>query len=317
MAKLRLLKTGHGDLTLAEWDKDRPETVATAETLFSEHFTPGRLAFRLDGPGQTRADPAVRRHGAGDPDRPGHPGRLSRQGPFVNSARRGIFSVFRSPGQIMIRTGYLRWEIEADDVRSQVDAQAREVIFLARPTHRVVRVKATAHAEAAERFARGEATYDAVLRTLTREGGEVELTIPDVGPHRFRYSEADRARMLRYWMEKLQREASAFAHEVVRAASSFPQLVISSPALRAGYARLVEGEIFRVIEGTEQAPAHLRRADLDRRWCQSPGRPRAGRRRARARRRRAQGVPRVLPVRLHHRQERRQVLPHPAPAARR
>ena len=31
MAKLRLLKTGHGDLTLAEWDKDRPETVAAAE----------------------------------------------------------------------------------------------------------------------------------------------------------------------------------------------------------------------------------------------------------------------------------------------
>ena len=46
--------------------------------------------------------------------------------------------------------------------------------------------------------------------------------------------------MARYWMEKLQREASAFAHEVVRAASSFPQLVITSPALRAGYARLVE-----------------------------------------------------------------------------
>jgi hypothetical protein len=88
-----------------------------------------------------------------------------------------------------------------------------------------------------------------VLRTLNREGGEVELTIPDVGPHRFRYSEADRARMVRYWMEKLQREASAFAHEVVRTASSFSQLVISSAALRAGYARLVEGEIFRVIEG--------------------------------------------------------------------
>ena len=35
----------------------------------------------------------------------------------------------------------------------------------------------------------------------------------------------------------------------MRAASSFPQLVISSPALRAGYARLVEAEIFRVIEG--------------------------------------------------------------------
>src|SRR3954454_24139069 len=149
----------------------------------------------------------------------------------------------------MIRTGYLRWEIEADDVRSPVDALAREVVFLARPTHRVVRVKATAHAEAAERFTRGEETYDAVLRTLTREGCEVELTIPDIGPYLFRYSEADRARMVRYWMEKLQREASAFAHEVARAPSSFPQLVISSSALRAGYARLVEGEVFRVIEG--------------------------------------------------------------------
>jgi hypothetical protein len=53
MAKLRLLKTGHGDLTLAEWDQDQPETVATAETAFAEHFTTGRLAFRLDGPGRT------------------------------------------------------------------------------------------------------------------------------------------------------------------------------------------------------------------------------------------------------------------------
>jgi hypothetical protein len=152
----------------------------------------------------------------------------------------------------MIRTGYLRWEIEAHDVRSPHDSLAREVIFLARPTHRVVRVKTTGHADAAQRFARGEATYDAVLRTLNREGGEVDLVIPDVGPRHFRYSEADRARMVRYWMEKLQREAGAFAHEVVRAASSFPQLVISSAALRAGYARLVEGEIFRVIEGRSQ-----------------------------------------------------------------
>ena len=83
----------------------------------------------------------------------------------------------------MIRTGYLRWEIEAEDVRSQVDARSREVVFLARPTHRIVRVKTTGHAEAAGQFARGDATYDAVLRTLDREGGEVELTIPDVGPH--------------------------------------------------------------------------------------------------------------------------------------
>lgn len=54
MAKLRLLKTGHGDLTLAEWDKDRPETIPSAEALFTENFTAGRLAFRLDGPGKTR-----------------------------------------------------------------------------------------------------------------------------------------------------------------------------------------------------------------------------------------------------------------------
>ena len=55
MAKLRLLKTGHGDLTLAEWDKDLPETVASAHAVFTEHYTAGRLAFRVDGPGQSRA----------------------------------------------------------------------------------------------------------------------------------------------------------------------------------------------------------------------------------------------------------------------
>jgi hypothetical protein len=53
MAKLRLLKTGHGDLCLAEWDKERPETVAQAASAFAENFTAGRLAFRLDGPGRT------------------------------------------------------------------------------------------------------------------------------------------------------------------------------------------------------------------------------------------------------------------------
>lgn len=53
MAKLRLLKTGHGDLCLAEWDADRPETVALAEASFAENLTPGRMAFRLDGPGRT------------------------------------------------------------------------------------------------------------------------------------------------------------------------------------------------------------------------------------------------------------------------
>jgi hypothetical protein len=155
----------------------------------------------------------------------------------------------------MIRTGYLRWEIEVQDVRSHDDRLAREVIFLARPSYRILRVKSTGQIDAAERFVRGEATYDSVLRTLQRDGGETDVRVPDVGPRAFRYAESDRTRMLRYWMEKLQREASAFAHEVVRTAATFPQLVISSPALRAGYARLVESEIFRVIEGKSQPQA--------------------------------------------------------------
>ncbi len=54
MAKLRLLKTGHGDLCLAEWDVRRPESVAEAEAAFAANLTPGRLAFRLDGPGRSR-----------------------------------------------------------------------------------------------------------------------------------------------------------------------------------------------------------------------------------------------------------------------
>ena len=112
-----------------------------------------------------------------------------------------------------------------------------------------MRVKGRGHTDAADRFVRGEGTYDSVLRTLNRPGAETDVRVPDVGPRPFRYSENDRARLPRYWMEKLQREAEAFAHEVVRTAASFPQLVISSAALRSGYARLVAWEIFRVIEG--------------------------------------------------------------------
>lgn len=53
MAKLRLLKTGHGDLCLAEWDPNQAETIRLAEAAFAENYTPGRMAFRLDGPGKT------------------------------------------------------------------------------------------------------------------------------------------------------------------------------------------------------------------------------------------------------------------------
>jgi hypothetical protein len=148
----------------------------------------------------------------------------------------------------MIRTGYLRWEIEAADARSTSDPEAREITFLARPSSRVVRVRNDQHT-ATERFLSGEGSYDAVRRAQARYGKEIDLVIPDVGPHVFRYSSTDRQQTPRFWMAKLLREASAFAHEVVRVASSFPQLVITSAALRAGYARLVEWEILRVIEG--------------------------------------------------------------------
>ena len=149
----------------------------------------------------------------------------------------------------MIRTGYLRWEIDVADERSAADALAREVTFLARPSYRVVRVKNQGHREAAQRFVDGDESYDVVLRNLQRAGAETDVTVPDVGPRRFRYSEEDRAKTPRFWMSKLQREANAFAHDVVRAAAEFPQMVIASSALRAGYARLVEFEVFRVIEG--------------------------------------------------------------------
>jgi hypothetical protein len=149
----------------------------------------------------------------------------------------------------MIRTGYLRWEIDVEDARSTVDPRAREVTFRARPSFRVVRVKSAGHAEATERFLQGEATYDSVLRAVRRDSAEIDVVVPDVGPRPFRYSESDRSQTPRFWMAKLQREANAFAHEVVRAAAAFPQMVIASAALRAGYAKLVEWEIFRVIEG--------------------------------------------------------------------
>lgn len=150
----------------------------------------------------------------------------------------------------MIRTGYLRWEIEAEDGRCSADPRAREVTLRARPSYRVVRIRDDGHRdEATEQFVRGAVAYDEVLRALRREGGEVDVTIPDVGPHIFRYSESDRVQTPRFWMEKLHREVSAFAAEVVRVGSKFPRLVIGSAALRAGYARLVAWETFRVIEG--------------------------------------------------------------------
>jgi hypothetical protein len=49
-----MLKTGQGDICLAEWDTALPDTVRQAEAAFAEHVTAGRMAFRMDGPGCTR-----------------------------------------------------------------------------------------------------------------------------------------------------------------------------------------------------------------------------------------------------------------------
>lgn len=53
MAKLRLLKTGHGDLVLAEWDPLKPETIPLAEAHFRDAIRSGKLAFRIMGPGES------------------------------------------------------------------------------------------------------------------------------------------------------------------------------------------------------------------------------------------------------------------------
>jgi len=52
MSKLRLMKAGHGDLCLAEWETLKNEGIEEARRLFREHRDKGCLAFRLDAPGQ-------------------------------------------------------------------------------------------------------------------------------------------------------------------------------------------------------------------------------------------------------------------------
>lgn len=159
----------------------------------------------------------------------------------------------------MIRTGYLRWEIDAEDVRCKEDPYSREIRFLARPTFRRLVIKHQKAANLADRFARGEISYAEYQEAV--EEGETELPIhakprPDthlkienVGPHVFRYNEADRVKMIRYWMDKLQREIMTFAHEVVRSSSKYPYLVARTPALRTAYSHMVSHEILRVIDG--------------------------------------------------------------------
>lgn len=151
----------------------------------------------------------------------------------------------------MIRTGYLRWEIEAEDRRHAADRLAREVVFRGRPTHRCVRVTAPTWqvAAATENFRDGTGTYEELQQALELPWEEVEFTLPDVGPFVFRYAERDRYEMPGFWISKVRQQARMFAHDVVRAAVHIPCLLVSSKALIAAYARLVEWETLRVVEG--------------------------------------------------------------------
>lgn len=51
MARIRQLKTGHGDITLAEWEPGCEELVQNARETFTREFTSGRLAYRILGVG--------------------------------------------------------------------------------------------------------------------------------------------------------------------------------------------------------------------------------------------------------------------------
>lgn len=153
----------------------------------------------------------------------------------------------------MIRTGYLRWEIEASEQRSQQDRYANEVTLRARPSYRNVRIKWTPRSSAEKAFVQGVGTYADVIKGEKNDPVWDEIAVPDVGPRMLRYSISDREKLPRFWMEKIQRFASAFAAEVVSAAASYVQLMISSPALRLTYAKMVEMEILRVINGQSKA----------------------------------------------------------------
>ena len=157
----------------------------------------------------------------------------------------------------MIRTGYLRWEIDVEDTRSAVDAWPARWSSAPGPATGPSgsRARGTPTPPSGSCRARGPTTPSSAPSAAT--AARPTWSSPTSVRCAFRYSESDRAETPRFWMAKLQREANAFAHEVVRAAAGFPQMVISSPALRAGYARLVEWEIFRVIEGRSQPqPTH-------------------------------------------------------------
>lgn len=153
----------------------------------------------------------------------------------------------------MIRTGYLRWEIEASDKRSKQDNLANEITLVARPSYRNVRIKWSPLSTAQKNFIHGDGNFAAIIAAQQTEFLHDDIVVPDVGPRMLRYSLSDRDRTPRFWMTKVKQFTSSFAAEVVGAAGHYTQLVINNPILRGNYAKLVEMEIFRVIDGTSKA----------------------------------------------------------------
>lgn len=152
----------------------------------------------------------------------------------------------------MIRVGYLRFEIEASDKRSKQDTWANEIILKARPTYRNVRIKWNALSTAQKNFIHGDGNFAAIIAAQQSEFQYTDIVIPDVGPREWRYSLTDRDQTPRYWMGKVKKEAASFAAEIVDVAGSYEQLVINNPLLRGAYAKLVEQEILRAIDGTSK-----------------------------------------------------------------
>lgn len=148
----------------------------------------------------------------------------------------------------MIRVGFLRFEIEAADERVPGDSFSRQVRLLARPSYRHVDVKWCERSNAEQRFVQGEATYNEVMNQAPNAIKTTRIDLPDVGPLYWKYSESDR-KMLNYWFKKIQTFSEDFAMRVVMTAVKYPQLVIANPVLRSNYARLVQHEVMRVIDG--------------------------------------------------------------------
>ena len=98
----------------------------------------------------------------------------------------------------MIRTGFLRWEIEASERRSAQDNRSNEVSLTARPTYRTARIKWSPQSTAEQKFAQGAGTYAEVLSATKMGPIHTDVVLPDIGPGIYRYTLEDRDKTPRF-----------------------------------------------------------------------------------------------------------------------